>query len=981
MTFSNKNLYHVVIIGAGFSGAMVAVHLAKLVPHWRVLVIDKDGAFGRGVAYGTQDSQHLLNVPVGKISALVDPPDHFFHWLEGNRGELSRLGIQQFSRDSFLPRKIYGQYVREVFHSAQGEADRLETAEAEIVDIEPQGERLLLLGLNGETFQAMKVVLALGNFAPGDPPTKDRRFHQSPRYLNQPWLPAMMQQISYKDDVLILGSGLTALDLLVGLESKKSHGKVHVVSRHGLFPQPHQAHTPQPNWFHDREFPHTIRRLMQLIRHEVKNASVEGIDWRAIIDALRPYTQQIWKNLNIEERRRFMRHARSFWESHRHRVAPSVLAVTYRMAERAQLVSHKARVESILETENGMEVALVDRNTRKISRLQVGYVVNCTGPECNYYKLKQPLVLNLLARGLIHPDPLFLGLMAGPNGALLNYLGQPSPNLFTLGSVKKGILFETTAVPELRVQARALAEELARPRDGYAARTPKHKDSHAHGKIVLVSNRGPNDFVWQDEHWAPRPASGGLVSMIDPLARKSDVTWFCCVSEPLSADDVRGKLYTTAADQTDTEHHVVPVPLPALVYQAYYGAISNEVLWMLQHHLVGQFGFSSIDAARHRAWNEGYLEANRRIVKAIRASGIQPRTFLIQDYHFYPLPALLRRLFPEIPILHFTHIPFPDAATLKLIPQYWRDTLLNGLLGADVVGMQTLWDAKPFLGCCEELLGAKVDFKNSTVVAPDGRLVRVQVFPAATDPQEVRQTLNSREVAEARERLAPSLDKSAIIRVDRLDPSKNQIIGFQSFGRLLELRPDLRGNLRFLAFLVPSRTDLTVYRDYRDAVYRSIEQVNRQFAAECGFEPIQVFYTNNRQQALAAMERCDVLLANSREDGMNLVVKEWAIASERPGVAIISETAGVASEMGASALLVSPLDIEGTAEAMAWALDMPMAERKARLIRLRGQAESWTAGHWLSAQLEALHILHPSEESVPAGHKINPTQAPTPIPS
>jgi trehalose 6-phosphate synthase len=273
--------------------------------------------------------------------------------------------------------------------------------------------------------------------------------------------------------------------------------------------------------------------------------------------------------------------------------------------------------------------------------------------------------------------------------------------------------------------------------------------------------------------------------------------------------------------------------------------------------------------------------------------------------------------------------------------------------------MQTVWDAKPFLGCCEELLGAKVDYQNATVLASDGRTVQVSVFPASSDPAEVRQTLSSDAVASARVRLAPFLDKSTIIRVDRLDPSKNQIIGFQAFGRLLELRPDLRGNIRFLAFLVPSRTDLTVYRDYREAVYRAIADVNQRFAPQCGFEPIQVFYTNDRSQALAAMEQCDALLANSREDGMNLVVKEWAIASARPGVAIISETAGVASEIGASALLVSPLDIEGTVHAMIWALDMPRAEREARLLRIRERIETWTAADWLSAQLNALSIRVP----------------------
>ncbi len=476
------------------------------------------------------------------------------------------------------------------------------------------------------------------------------------------------------------------------------------------------------------------------------------------------------------------------------------------------------------------------------------------------------------------------------------------------------------------------------------------------GQVILISNRGPNDFVWEQSRWVARKASGGLVSMIDPLARQPNVAWFCCVSEPPSAEDARDALYTTAADQTDPEHHIVPVPLPARIYQAYYGAISNEVLWMLQHHLVGQFGYSSLDAARHRAWNEGYLEANRRIAAAVRESGIKPRAFLIQDYHLYPLPALLREVFPRVPSLHYTHIPFPDAATLKLIPESWRNTILKGMLGADVVGMQTLWDARPFLGCCDELLGARVDYQRSEVGAPDGRSVRVRVFPASTDPAAVRQTMQSHGVAQARERLARRLEDFTIIRVDRLDPSKNQIIGFRAFGRLLEMRPDLRGRLRFLAFLVPSRTDLSVYRDYREAVYAAIRLVNQRFADECGFDPIEVFYTNDREQALAAMSRCDVLLANSREDGMNLVVKEWAVVSERPGVAIITETAGVASEMGEDALLVSPLDIEGGALAMARALDMPAAERLARLDRLRAQVESWTAAHWLSAQLEALGI-------------------------
>lgn len=502
-------------------------------------------------------------------------------------------------------------------------------------------------------------------------------------------------------------------------------------------------------------------------------------------------------------------------------------------------------------------------------------------------------------------------------------------------------------------------------------------------RIVIVSNRGPHDFVWKDDRWHVTRAAGGLVSMIEPLARRPDVAWYCCVSEPPAAEDASVSLFTTAADQVDPELGVVPVPVPADVYRKYYGQISNEVLWMLQHHLVGQFGYQDLDLRRHRAWADGYLEANRRLADAIAELPTPARAFLIQDYHLYPLPALLRERFPNTPSLHFTHIPFPDPPTLRLIPDTWRRVILGGLLGADIVGMQTPSDVRNFRHACEELLGCAADSEASTVTAPDGRAVRVRAFPASTDPVAVRELMGSPAVTQASDRLTAPEGVSTIIRVDRLDPSKNQIIGFTAFGRLLEMRPDLRGRVRFLAFLIPSRTDLNVYREYRNAVYQVINSINARYRTRdgageggCnasadgsggasggsgwGWEPIQVFYTNDREQALAAMADCDVLLANSREDGMNLVVKEWAVVSRRPGVVIVSETAGVWHETADSALSICPLDVEGTAWALANAIDMPIPQREARLARMRDRVHNWTAAHWLNAQLEALTQSSPT---------------------
>jgi trehalose 6-phosphate synthase len=474
--------------------------------------------------------------------------------------------------------------------------------------------------------------------------------------------------------------------------------------------------------------------------------------------------------------------------------------------------------------------------------------------------------------------------------------------------------------------------------------------------IVIVANRGPNDFVWQDGAWVTRTATGGLVSMLTPLARRANVAWFCCVSEPPDAQQARHGLFTTAADQTDPRLHVVPVPVPADTYHAYYGQISNEVLWMLQHHVIGSGGFEYLDSARHQAWGR-YLEANARLASAVARSGRSPHALLIQDYHLYPLPGLLRGTFPDTPILHFTHIPFPDPPVLRLVPDPWRQTILRGMLGADVVGLQTPMDVRNFLACCTDFLDVMVDFDSGTIVQSDGRISAAKAYAASVEPRALRRTMHSPEVAAAHARLSAKRgDKMTIIRVDRLDPSKNQQVGFLAFARLLEMRPDLCGRVVFLAFLVPSRTDLGVYRAYRDAVYRTIEEINQRFCDACGGPPIRVFYTNDREQALAAMDDCNVLLINSLQDGMNLVAKEWAVVTEQPGVLVVSETAGVAGDAADSALLISPLDVEGTARAMADALDMPAAERRARHTRFLGRVMSWTARDWLNAQLADLHV-------------------------
>ena len=487
--------------------------------------------------------------------------------------------------------------------------------------------------------------------------------------------------------------------------------------------------------------------------------------------------------------------------------------------------------------------------------------------------------------------------------------------------------------------------------------TPREVDD---GTVIILSNRGPHSFVWENDRWVAKAGTDGLVRMIEPLARQPNVAWFCCVSEPPGSEAERDALFTTAKDQTDPELNVVPVPLPAALYQDYYHRISNAVLWTIQHHLVGHVSFTAFDEARHRAW-ESYLEANLRIADAVVATGIPPRAFLIQDYHLYPLPALLRERFPETPSLHFVHLPFPDPSVLKLLPIPWRLTILQGLLGADVVGLQTPNDARCFLGCCEELLGATVDYRQRTVILPAGRTVRVRVFPTSIDPEALAALQQSSAVAAARELLATPARELNVVRVDRIDPSKNQVLGFQAFGRLLDRQPALRGRVRFRAIFIPARTDHGVYREYREAVYREADEINARHREACGGDPIALLYSNDAALALAAMESCDVFFVNSRQDGMNLAVKEWALVSRKPGVLLLSEMAGVSKEMVQNAIAVSPLDVEGTADALAAALAMPVADRETRLETLRSAVRKWTSRDWLLAQLEELGLALPEK--------------------
>jgi len=449
----------VAIIGAGFCGSMVAVNLLrKAKQHIDVALIERSGSFARGLAYGTTDRSHLLNVPAAKMGAFPDDHEHFYRWACENPEELKRQGVHAVEPHSFLPRVLYGKYLTGLLDQVDSGRGSLRRITAEAIDVAPQANGRFRVKLrNAPALIAQHVVLALGNFPPGDPKLRDQRYHRVERYLENPWSEETREKLAEAGDVLILGSGLTGLDLILSLAPLKSQGTIHVLSRRGLFPRPHRAVKPSSSFLDEKLLPRTARQACRLIRVQVKQADARGIDWRAVIDSIRPYSQRIWQQWPTGERRRFLRHLKAFWESHRHRAAPEALELKFQLEKAGRLQCHRGRIFSISPEKDFLSVQFRDSIAHSERALRVSYVVNCTGPECNYHKLTDPLVVQLFSRGIIVPDPLFLGLDVGLGGTILNLQGERVTHLHTLGSPQKGILFETTAVPELREQAAELA--------------------------------------------------------------------------------------------------------------------------------------------------------------------------------------------------------------------------------------------------------------------------------------------------------------------------------------------------------------------------------------------------------------------------------------------------------------------------------------------------------------------------------------------
>ncbi len=454
-------MHHIAIIGAGFTGTMLAVHLMQRAPMpLRVTLIERSARFGQGVAYATRQAVHLLNVPAGRMSAYPDDEQHFVHWAFRHD--------QRIRGGSFAPRSLYGCYLRDQLRAVRATAapeSRLVQVGAEALSLSRSaGDRLRIVCGGGNVLEADAVVLAVGHCPPADPPCLTPDFYlRDPRYCRNPWL-VDASDIDAGADVLMIGTGLTMVDAAATLHAHAHRGRIYAVSRRGLLPQSHResmiaaaASAPLPGW---ESWPRTARGLCAAVRAAVTRGAGAGVDWRDVMNSLRSITPALWLSLPQRERRRFLRHLRPFWESHRHRIAPAVGRTIRHLRESGQLQVIAGRVVSYEAAPDIVHAVVRARGTADEVRLRVARVINCTGPDSDLSRVRDPLIRSLREAGMIRADALGLGLDSDEDGHVIDGQGAIQPRLFVAGPLRRGMLWENVAVPELAVEAQRLASLL-----------------------------------------------------------------------------------------------------------------------------------------------------------------------------------------------------------------------------------------------------------------------------------------------------------------------------------------------------------------------------------------------------------------------------------------------------------------------------------------------------------------------------------------
>ena len=438
------------------------------------------------------------------------------------------------------------------------------------------------------------------------------------------------------------------------------------------------------------------------------------------------------------------------------------------------------------------------------------------------------------------------------------------------------------------------------------------------------------------------------------MARQQPVTWIATAAT--DADKAVGILDQRI--QIGRESSLRLLILPAEAFHAHYGVFCNPILWFVQHSIGENLLSSDLATEALDAWQDGYQPINQAFAAAVidELDGDGSDTqVMLHDYHLYTAPRMIRAARPRAALQHFVHIPWPGPAAWRQLPDSIVRRICAGLLANDSIVFQTEASVAAFLATCRAYLTDAKVLERQGEMEYLGQTTFVWSNPVSLDVREL-DTLRATPTLEHYRQAFEAPDGiKTIVRVDRLDPSKNVADGYEAFDLLLQRDPKLHGKVRFLSFLVPSRDAVPEYVAYKQRVFDLIAAINHKYGT-ADWTPITAFHEHNRLQALAALTLYDVLLVNSVADGLNLVSKEGPLLNERNGVLALSTTAGAYEELVCGAVPVNPYDIVDTADVLESALTMCEKDRAQRQAAMREAINSHQTSDWLRQQLRDLDI-------------------------
>ena len=468
----------IAVIGAGFSGTMTALHLLKRAESAGLLLCERGQSFARGLAYSTNRADHLLNVRAANMSAFPDQPNHFTAWLEkalvSEVPDLKRH-VQETAAGTFVSRELYGRYLSSLLESTieSGTSQKLTLIPGEVVDLEPFSGGYRLVLADGTSHAVSGAVLAVGNLVPS-------QGNQGP-YVTNPWNAPLSDDLVPDQPVVIIGTGLTMIDLVIHLRSTGFRGPVIAISRRGLRSHAHVQTTSWPT----PEFTYlegsSALALARRVRREVAEAAQRGIAWQSVIDSLRPVTSVLWQGMPPTEQARFLRHLKPWWDIHRHRAAPPVARLVASLMESGWLQIRAGRILSV-ETGGDGHVLMRyrPRGRPQTVEIRAQRILDATGT-LGVDVAQDPLLVRLRERGLVRPDRHGLGLDVTDDLRVIAQDGRVSPGLWALGPIVRGVLLECTAVPDIRRHAAELAVHVAATSHGAGQVTrPQGESSVVH---------------------------------------------------------------------------------------------------------------------------------------------------------------------------------------------------------------------------------------------------------------------------------------------------------------------------------------------------------------------------------------------------------------------------------------------------------------------------------------------------------------------